>query len=104
MGPKTEQLTLVIEEAIGLLNQYGETHWSQWLNKDLDYILKSDFYGIEHLLTSFDGMGSFNDLYLCIENNHLITDEDKEKVNEYLNSLRNEMFALAEGIKYEVNK
>lgn len=48
-----------------LLRDADEKHWATWLEKDRELIAKGDFYGVEHLLQAFGGMGSFNDFGLA---------------------------------------
>ena len=62
MEPETTELVDTLAEAIALLRKHGVAHWANWLEKDKRLIGCSDFYGIEHLLSAFGGMGSFNDL------------------------------------------
>lgn len=57
-------LLSILDELIALLRGSGETHWSAWLEKDRILIANGDFYGVEHLLRAFGGMGSFNDVAL----------------------------------------
>lgn len=65
MHLELEYLSQLLDEASELLSAYGATQWSDWLREDARLIRVSNFYGIEHLLTAFGGMGSFNDVVLC---------------------------------------
>jgi hypothetical protein len=65
MHPELEYLSHLLDEASELLSAHGATQWADWLSKDARLIRASDFYGIEHLLSAFGGMGSFNDVVLC---------------------------------------
>ena len=59
------ELLSALDEAIALLRGANETHWLAWLEKDRRLIANGDFYGVEHLLRAFGGMGSFNDYNLA---------------------------------------
>ena len=56
------ELVSALKEAVTLLRACGEQRWAGWLEKDRNLIAGRDFYGIEHLLQAFGGMGSINDL------------------------------------------
>jgi hypothetical protein len=48
-----------------LLNRCGETHWRDWVAKDLaDWDASGS---VSHHLSAYGGMGSFNDVYLTAE-------------------------------------
>ena len=66
MMPSDEaaRLLSILDELIALLRESDETHWSAWLEQDRRLIANGDFYGVEHLLRAFGGMGSFNDVAL----------------------------------------
>lgn len=64
MHPDIDTLATLLEEAEALLRKHGISHWADWLGKDARLIRGLDFYGIEHLLSAFGGMGSLNDLGL----------------------------------------
>ena len=65
MHSEIDALASMIDEAEGLLRKHGVSHWADWLKKDSRFIRNLDFYGIEHLLSAFGGMGSLNDLGLA---------------------------------------
>ena len=98
MEPKTKKLILALKETIDLLNKHGVIYWANLLENDRDRIIQADYYGIEHLLSTFGGMGSFNDLYICKENGHTIEDNQVSFVNDRLMKLSNEIYELAENI------
>lgn len=64
MGPKTAELCSVLRETAEILNQDGQTGWSNWINEALLRIENSDYSGIEFLQSGFGGMGSFDDTYV----------------------------------------
>jgi hypothetical protein len=57
-------LLSILDELIALLRESGQMHWSSWLETDRSMIAKGDFYGVEHLLRAFGGVGSLNDVAL----------------------------------------
>ncbi len=65
----------------------SSTHASTWLAKDATLIRNGEFYGIEHLLSAFGGMGSLNALVLHPINGHSISDADANQVNEDLQAM-----------------
>jgi len=64
MREDIETLASELDEAVALLNKHGLAYWANWLLQDTALIRKGDFYGIEHLLSAYGGMGSINDLVL----------------------------------------
>ena len=68
MDPEVAKLICLIEKWIKLLRHYhGDNEWVTWLEKDVQYLRDSDFYGIEHLRSAFGGMGSITDFALVGE-------------------------------------
>ena len=57
MHPDIEALATNLEEAEALLRKHRIFRWADWLEKDARFIRNLDFYGIEHLLSAFGGMG-----------------------------------------------
>jgi hypothetical protein len=96
---KREQLLNVLVEAEGLLRHHGEQHWASWLRGDAGLIRAGDGFGLEHLLSAFGGMGSFNDLILHAVNGHRIRDEETQRVNERLDQLRSEICTFADELR-----
>ena len=80
-------LISALDETVALLNRHGATHWAKWFERDRELVAKGDFFGVEHLLTAFGGMGSFNDLYLCKSNGHAISENEESEVNANLSRL-----------------
>jgi hypothetical protein len=65
MTTKLDELREILNEIILLLESDGEEHWSRWMRQSRSRLLKSDYSGIEHFLSAYGGMGSFNDLVIC---------------------------------------
>ena len=93
----------MLDEATTLLKKHEVSHWAEWLDKDKSLLEKSDFYRIEHLLSAFGGMGSFNDLYICKENGHIIENDETTSVNDNLFAMNRAIYDLAEEIRKGVN-
>src|SRR4051812_41032599 len=61
-------------DAVSLLRGVQENFWADWLEKDADRIKNGDREGVDHLLSAFGGMGSFNDLIISPANGHKVKD------------------------------
>ena len=95
MTDLTPQLLSTLEQITSVLRKHGEEHWLQWILRDVTLIREGDLRGLEHLLSAYGGMGSFNDLYICAENGHRIERSDVEPVNEELRALASQAYDLA---------
>ena len=62
MTSEIETLASMLDETAELLRESGFVGWSEWFAIDAKRIRSLNFFGIEHLLTAFGGMGSFNDV------------------------------------------
>ncbi len=100
MHPELEYLSQLLDKASELLSANGETRWADWLSKDAQLIRGSDFFGVEHLLSAFGGMGSFNDVVLCSVGEsspgRMLTVE-----NERLSELRTSIYDIAQRLARE---
>ena len=83
-----DELVSALDEIVALLRDSNEAHWAAWLEKDRRLIANGDFYGVEHLLQAFGGMGSINDIGLA--------DADK---NTRVHSLGNVIYDRAIALK-----
>jgi hypothetical protein len=101
MGSKTKQLVKVLDQIISLLESDEEDHWKMWVSESKRRLLNSDYSGIEHLLSAYGGMGSFNDLVICqsSEDGKLTWKEGYKKKNNTLSKLRSKAWELATYIK-----
>ena len=101
MHPEVEALAAMLDEAVTLLSRNHATHWADWLAKDAMRIRRLDFYGIEHLLSAFGGMGSLNDLGFAQPSpgdpSRLVTSPDDERFQ----SLLGDIHALAVKLSQE---
>ena len=62
---EVEALVAAATAAAELLRSHGEDRWARWLDLDAQRIASGDFYGVEHLLRAFGGMGSLSDVTLA---------------------------------------
>jgi hypothetical protein len=101
MATKLDELLEILSEIIQLLESDGEQHWSRWMRRSRDRLLKSDYSGIEYLLSAYGGMGSFNDLAICqiYENGEFRWKEGHIEKNNRLDELRGNAWELAEQIR-----
>lgn len=101
MHRNIQKLVALLMAAQSLLAQYGEKHWSSWLENDARLIRNLDLYGVEHLLTAYGGMGSINDLVIHPTNGHKIKDSDVASANEKFEILRTKIYSLAKRLAME---
>ncbi|MBX3652140.1 MAG: hypothetical protein KF771_12285 [Burkholderiales bacterium] len=85
---QTAELIWALDQITMILRGSNEHHWVTWLEKDRKLIANGDFYGVEHLLQAFGGMGSFNDFGLG--------DPDKDS---RIDALRGSIYDLAVALK-----
>lgn len=92
------QIEETLESLANLLRTHGVTHWASWVETDLALVKKGDAYGLTHLLQAFGGMGSLNDLVICPENGHHISQSQVKAVNDRLSALTSSAHTLATSI------
>jgi hypothetical protein len=99
MSPDIEILTRKLDIAEALLHSFDQIHWADWLRKDAQRIRGLDFYGIEHLLSAYGGMGSLNDVVLQTNDHRGLLLPQAE--NERWDMLRTEIYSIAMKLKAE---
>ncbi|MBN1531575.1 MAG: hypothetical protein JXA20_02835 [Spirochaetes bacterium] len=101
MGFHVKELVDVLGHIIALLESDDETQWKNRMIESRRRLLDSDHSGIDHLLGSYGGMGSFNDLVIgqSIKNGNLVWEEDCKEKNDTLSRLRSRAWELALNIK-----
>jgi hypothetical protein len=104
IGPKTQELISFLDVTAQRLRTYGEDYWAEWLEDDAQLLRSEDFRGIEHLLSAYGGMGSFNDVYLCPTNGNKIAESEVKAADEWLDAQRSKMYDLAEQIRHSVER
>jgi hypothetical protein len=104
MHPDLEALATKLEDAAAFLRGHMVDNWADWLSKDAALIRSRDFYGVEHLLSAFGGMGSLNDIGLeqpsPINPNVFIASADDFRIQ----SLLTEIHALATKLSREEHR
>ncbi len=107
MGPQTVKLVAVLDDIIAILEADDETHWCSWMKRAKARLINSDYSGIEYLLSSYGGMGSFNDLVIgqTLINDEFAWKPDYQQLNDKLHHLRGQAYELATWIKrsHEIN-
>jgi Domain of unknown function (DUF6966) len=106
MTTDLDELLKILDEIIQLLEADGEQHWSNWMRKSRSRLQDSDYSGIEHLLSAYGGMGSFNDLVICqsYENGEFRLKEGYVEKNNRLSDLRSKAWELADAIRRDYMK
>jgi len=95
MNSEIEKLASMLDEAAEILHASGFVGWAEWFEKDANRIRSLDFFGIEHLLSAFGGMGSFNDVVLISRNEDDSPGHALYAKNEKLDELRTSIYNLA---------
>ena len=75
-----------------LLESCDEKHWSNWIARSIDEWEYEK--GVAHYKSALGGMGSFNDLVICVENGHNLSKEQEPWANELLTELGNLVYHL----------
>ena len=108
MNTKTNELVKVLDQLINLLKKDGDTQWKKWLEEIKRSLVDSDYSGIEYLLGTYGGMGSFNDLIIgqSYVNGEFEWKPNADQNNGGLEELRSQAYDLANFIKrnYEIKK
>ena len=94
-GSTTDPLLMALQEVVELLKAHNERRWAFRLEGDLERLREGDTGALEHLLSAYGGMGSFNDLYLCEQNGHNISFGETSSINEHLRSLASRVWQFA---------
>lgn len=101
MHPEVEKLANLIQEASTLLLTHGEKLWGDRLRVDAQRVRSLDFYGVEHMLSAFGGIGSINDLVLSPMNGHNIEEKDVASANEKIQNLLGRIYEVAKKLAKE---
>lgn len=95
MGPKTQQLLAMLDSIAATLEGFGDKHWAGWIADDAQRLRRGDLTAITHFLAAFGGMGSLNDLRICPQNGHRITEAETPAANERLSRDLSDAWSLA---------
>jgi hypothetical protein len=104
MKDNVDTLIEKVDELIRLMEKHNEKYWSEYFRKAIGMVKDRNFRGIELILKSFGGMGSFNDLVITRINGHTIQERDEEMVNEKMKELKENIYKLSIEIKHEYYK
>lgn len=85
---------VVLEALYKLLNETGVKYWAEWISKDINFWIECK--SVEHHLSAYGGMGSFNDVVICLQNNHKVTNEQESWTNFLLMNLQSLSVLLTE--------
>lgn len=87
MDSEVQALAQSLEIASDFLLKHGVPGWASWLANDAKLLRSGEYYGVEHILSAFGGMGSLNDLVLCPANGHQILDAEVDRANDELQTM-----------------
>ena len=94
-----EKLYQTLRQLESILRKHNRSNWAQWLAKDASCIERDDFYGVEHFLSAFGGMGSLNDIVFHPLNGDKLTEAESKRVNEEFSELKSQAYDLANTLK-----
>jgi hypothetical protein len=98
------ELMASLAEAVELLREHGEQHWSGWLERCLVGLERYDSNALDQLLNAYGGMGSFNDLALVSGKGPEVSPADVEAANHRLDALRTRCYSLAEELRRQLRR
>ncbi len=95
MGAKTNELVALLDELAVILRELDQAHWADSMSESARRLRQSDFSGVQHLLSAYGGMGSFNDILP-----ELVGEQPDHRV-ERARQLRSEAWDLGDEIRRE---
>jgi hypothetical protein len=90
------ELAKLLEDLTQLLNRYGVRGWNSWFSESAAWLEHNPSAGIEKILGSYGGMGSFTDLVISHLNQHKIAEAEENQANAQLDHYRAEIYRLAQ--------
>jgi hypothetical protein len=87
-----ESYKLALEALHYLLSKTGASFWAKWIETDIKLAEENT---VDHHLSAYGGMGSLNDVVICVLNNHAITKEQELWVNYLFQDLKGLCFTTA---------
>ncbi|MGN6827207.1 DUF6966 domain-containing protein [Paucibacter sp. M5-1] len=99
MHPEIVKLVDMLDEAAALLRKHRDDHRASWMERDAQLIRSLDFYGVQHLLQAFGGMGSLNDVTFTQPNidGRVVGLVDDDRIS----ALRQKIYELAHKLAQE---
>ena len=76
-----------------LLDKVGEKRWRDWIHQDIE--LWNTQRDVSHHLSAYGGMGSFNDIVICVQNGYKTTKQQEPWLNNLFEILKGLCFNLA---------
>jgi hypothetical protein len=76
-----------------LLEKVNEDYWCNWIRKDIKEWETNQT--VDHHMSAYGGMGSFNDVVICTANQHTISKGTEEWADQLFNWLKSLCFAFA---------
>ncbi len=84
-----------------LLDKSGVNFWRDWIGQDIR--LWEENKSVEHHLSAYGGMGSFNDVVICTENKHYISKIQEPWVNRLFDCLKSLCWCTAKSVNNQVS-
>ena len=97
-----QQLLLDLDQLAALLRKHGEDKWADKIVKDRVGLEAFESKAIEHVLSAFGGMGSFNDVFLHPSNGHSIKEEEVAEVDDHLADISSQIWSNAKYLKQKL--
>lgn len=72
------------QDLVRYMRGFNEHAWADWLDQCLDSIRSGHTYGVYELLACYRGIAGIQDLYICREAGHTVSDSKEIAVNEQL--------------------
>jgi hypothetical protein len=104
MNSDLRALLATLDRIVVMLKRYGEKHWSWWVEHDAQQLRRGDLTASDHFISSFGGMGSFNDVYLCPQNGATILPDEVTPVNRELQRLQSVAYEQAVALQGVVGR
>ena len=101
-GDRVDLLLQALDESAVLLQSFGEDAWAGHLQRVRRLVSSRDAHGLELIMSSLGGMGSFGDVLVHPSNGHDIELDDVARVNAQLKTLRTKLSQLAGGLMREL--
>lgn len=76
-----------------LLSAVGERYWANWIREDI--IEWNSTRSVRHHLSAYGGMGSFNDVWICRQNQHAVTPSQEPWAQALFEWLKSVCYYLA---------
>jgi hypothetical protein len=99
-----QKLEALLAEAVELLREHGEQHWSGWLERCRVGLKRHDSDALDQLFSAYGGTGSFSDFTLASRKGPDVSPADVAAVNHRLATLRTRCYSLAWELRQELRR